>query len=93
MLLPPGTDSHSFDPRPSDMLKLNNADIFVYTGKYMEPWAERIVAGLDNKRLKVLDASQGITLSKGHHHDDDDDDKPKKKKKQQEEVFLIFHPW
>ncbi len=74
MLLPPGTDSHSFDPRPSDMLKLNNADIFVYTGKYMEPWAERIVAGLDNKRLKVLDASQGITLSKGHHHDDDDDD-------------------
>ena len=60
MLLPPGVESHTFEPRPSDMKTLNDADVFVFTGKYMEPWAERIVQSLDNKKLVVVDASLGI---------------------------------
>ena len=69
LLLPPGTESHAFDPRPSDIMTLNRADLFVFTGKQMEPWADRILAGLENKGLLVVDASSGITLKKNHDHE------------------------
>ena len=73
MLLPPGVESHTFEPRPSDMKTLNDADVFVFTGKYMEPWAERIVQSLDNKKLVVVDASLGVALQKEPDHEDHDE--------------------
>jgi len=62
LLLPPGTESHSFDPKPSDMLEINNADLFIYTGKDMEPWAESLIKGATNKNLSVVDCSENIEL-------------------------------
>jgi len=43
LLLPPGVGPHSFEPRPSDILKINESDIFVYTGEFMEPSAHDII--------------------------------------------------
>jgi zinc transport system substrate-binding protein len=37
LLLPPGVESHSFEPSPSDIAAIHNADIFIYTGPFMEP--------------------------------------------------------
>lgn len=61
LLLPPGVEAHAFEPRPTDIVKLNHADIFVYTGKYMEPWVEKMLQNV-NEKLSVVDASQGIEL-------------------------------
>lgn len=60
LLLPPGVEPHSFEPKPGDVLKLENADLFIYTGRHMEPWAETILKGVNTKRLVVVDASAGI---------------------------------
>lgn len=59
LLLPPGVEAHSFEPKPGDIVKINEADIFIYTGKFMEPWAEAIIEGAANKNLIVVDASLG----------------------------------
>jgi len=64
LLLPPGTEAHSFEPKPSDIIKIKNADIFVYAGKYMEPWAEDVINGLDKTKIFIIDASEGIDLIK-----------------------------
>ena len=69
LLLPPGVESHSFDPKPSDMLEIYNADLFIYTGANMEPWAETIIKGAKNENLAVLDCSCNVELL----HDDDDE--------------------
>jgi zinc transport system substrate-binding protein len=69
LLLTPGTESHTFDPTPGDLKTLQKADLFVYTGKVMEPWAGRIVESLDNASLLVIDASEGIKLKMGEIHD------------------------
>ena len=73
MLLPPGMDSHTFDPRPGDIKEIYDADVFVYTGKYMEPWADRIIAAVPaGSPLTVLDASIGIKMEEaGGEHDED----------------------
>lgn len=59
LLLPPGAEAHSFEPRPQDMRALNDAGLFIYTGPVMEPWAERIAGTL---RTPVLEAGAGIPL-------------------------------
>lgn len=72
LLLPPGVEAHSFEPKPSDIAKINTADVFIYTGKFMEPWAQDIIKGTTNKNLKVVDASVGISLIPGVFHDADE---------------------
>jgi len=65
LLLPPGVEAHSFEPKPSDLVKVNEADVFIYTGKFMEPWAEDIVKSVTNKNLIIVDASQGTKMISG----------------------------
>jgi len=72
LLLPPGVESHSFEPKPGDIVKISEADVFVYTGRFMEPWAEDIVKGIANKKLIVVDASNGINMIPGVFHDADE---------------------
>ena len=55
LLLPPGVEAHSFDPKPSDIFKINSADVFVYTGDFMEPWANDILASVNNDKLAVVE--------------------------------------
>ena len=61
MLLPLGTESHDYEPSPQDIINIQEADVFIYTGKYMETWAENIIQSLPSEE-QVVDASKGITL-------------------------------
>ena len=72
LLLPPGAESHNYEPTPKDMIEIQNADMFVYTGSQMEPWAERILEGIDTSSVSVVDGSKGIELiASDHDHDHD----------------------
>lgn len=62
MLLKPGTESHSYDPTPADILRVNRADLFIYTGEEMESWAHTIVDSLESQ-VCILDLSEGMTLT------------------------------
>ena len=71
LLLTPGTDSHSYDPSPVDMVKINECDLFIFTGELMEGWASDVVSGLE-KNVTVLNVSEGLELSaveNGHEHE------------------------
>lgn len=72
LLLPPGVEPHSFEPKPSDVVKINHSDLFIFTGKFMEPWAEDILKGTSAKNLTAIDSSSGITLLPGAFHDADE---------------------
>ena len=62
LLMPPGVEPHTFEPKPTDIVRINEADCFVYTGRFMEPWAEDIIKGVTNKKLIVVDASKGTKI-------------------------------
>lgn len=61
LLLPPGSESHTYEPTPKDMVNINNSQLFIYTGKEMEPWAEQTIAGA-KKNIRVLDLSKTVDL-------------------------------
>lgn len=78
LLLPPGAESHSYEPAPSDMAAIAAADLFIYTGEYMEPWAKRMAdAAATPGGVAIVDASAGIRLLAAENagdHDADGDD-------------------
>jgi len=71
MLLPPGVEPHTFEPRPEDMIRISRAGLFIYTSKYMEPWAEKIVSGIDSRSLHVVNAGERVNYLIGGNHDHD----------------------
>lgn len=60
LLLPPGVEPHAFEPTPRDIANIHRADVFIYTSKYMEPWAPRVIEAAQGRQLVVVDASHGI---------------------------------
>jgi zinc transport system substrate-binding protein len=69
-LIPSGIEPHEFEPTASDIRALSEADVFVYNGAGMEPWADRIVQSVGKDDLVVADTSEGIALleSDGDEH-------------------------
>jgi zinc transport system substrate-binding protein len=62
LLLPPGVEPHSFEPTPNDIVRVNKANVFIYTNKFMEPWATDILRGAGRGDLLVVDSSTGVTF-------------------------------
>ena len=76
-LVAPGVDVHAFDPTPTDIIAINEADLFIYTSDEMEPWVHRILDSLDTSDLTILEVSTGANFLPwygSHHHDHDEDE-------------------
>ena len=43
MLLPPGSESHSYEPTPKDILEIQNADVFIYVGGESDAWVTDVL--------------------------------------------------
>lgn len=54
MLLKPGMESHSYDPTPQDIIKIQECDLFIYTGGESDEWVKDILESGDKKPKKVL---------------------------------------
>ena len=91
MLMDPGVESHTYEPTPADIIEIGNSDLFIYTGENMEPWANTIIESIDNKDVKVLDVSKGITLEKDGHHQDEHEEEHKEHEEHNHE--LDPHIW
>lgn len=68
MLLPPGVEVHTWQLRPSDISKLSRANLFIHIGKQLEPWITKVLQGVINPDLVVLEAAQGLFLKDHEHH-------------------------
>ncbi len=71
LLLPPGMEAHSFEPKPDDAIRVTNADMFIYTNEYMEPWAVNFVKGLNSGNVSLVDSSKGIKFLKAGVEEDE----------------------
>ena len=61
LLLDSGVESHTYEPSPKDMIKIENSDIFIYTGNEFEAWAKNILDSLTSS-IEVVDTSKNIEL-------------------------------
>lgn len=62
LLLPPGAEIHTWNPRPSDIVKISSADLFIYVGANLEPWIHDLLKSVKNPALRVLEVSKDLPL-------------------------------
>lgn len=43
LLLPPGSESHSYEPTPQDIIKIKKCDLFIYNGGKSDNWVNTIL--------------------------------------------------
>jgi zinc transport system substrate-binding protein len=54
-------EPHTFEPKPDDMIRISRSALFIYTSRYMEPWVETVIKGIDNKTVRVVEAGRQAT--------------------------------
>jgi zinc transport system substrate-binding protein len=54
LLLPPGAESHSFEPSPRDIIKIQNSGIFIYVGGENDVWVNRILETMDTSKMEIV---------------------------------------
>jgi zinc transport system substrate-binding protein len=47
LLLPAGSESHTYEPTPQDILRIQNCDIFLYIGGESETWVKEVLDSMD----------------------------------------------
>ncbi len=71
VLVPPGASPHTFEPVPSDIVKLQRARLFLRVGGGLDAWTDKLrgaaPAGLD---MLTLIRVPGMNTLEGHDHPD-----------------------
>lgn len=78
LLLPPGAESHSYEPTPKDILEVEGSDLFVYLGGDSDAWVETLLESIDSgvNGMKMMDCvalkeeahTEGMTAEKENDH-------------------------
>lgn len=81
-LIGPGKDSHSYEPTPQDLIKIQNSDLFVYIGGNIEKWHDKVLNSLDTNNTKLVCIADDIERKEKkevdgaeeheHHHEEDE---------------------
>ena len=82
LLLGPGVDSHSYEPSAGDLIKIKNADIFIYIGGEMEQWVDKVFETdiINKDKTKMIQVTECIETieeqevdgsEEEHHHEDE----------------------
>ena len=83
MLLPPGSEAHSFEPTPKDIITIQDSDLFIMIGGESEEWADKIVNSNDELNTEVIrlidsvdtveeETKEGMDAEDTHHESIDE---------------------
>ena len=84
MLLKPGEETHSYEPTPQDILKIQNCDLFIYVGGENDEWVEDILDSIDTEHIRLLrlidcvdtvneEHVEGMKEERGHEHEEEEE--------------------
>ena len=54
LLLSPGSEPHSYEPSPSDIVAIENCDVFIYNGGESDEWVDGVLDSIENSDMAVL---------------------------------------
>ena len=54
LLLPAGSESHTYEPTPQDILRIQNCDVFLYIGGESETWVKEVLDSMDTSHMRVI---------------------------------------
>ena len=69
MLLTGGQDTHTYEPTAKDIIRINEADIFICTGGESDAWVDRIAGSLDGN-VRIVKMTDCINELIEEDHDE-----------------------
>jgi zinc transport system substrate-binding protein len=72
-MVPSGMEPHHWEPAASDIVGLEEADVFIYNGAGMEHWVDKVLQSLSNRELTVVNTSEEVLLLASRHAQGDHD--------------------
>ena len=85
LLMDNGADLHNYQPSASDIVKIKNADLFIYVGGESDEWVEDIeddnlnaislleIIGDNAKEEELVEGMQGEDADEEEHHHDEEE--------------------
>lgn len=69
-LVPPGSDPHTYQPRPADLENLQQFDVLVRNGMGHDTFVDPMLKAVDHKNLVIINTNKGLPLipSFGHKY-------------------------
>lgn len=77
LLLPPGSEAHSYEPSPKDIIEIQNCDLFIYVGGVSDAWVSdvlesvggevRTVTPMDCVELLEEEHVEGMEVDEDEH--------------------------
>ncbi len=61
MLIDPGAEVHTFDPTPEDMIKIQDCDVFIYTGGENDAWVDTVLESMDTGGKQIVRLMDAVT--------------------------------
>ena len=103
LLLPPGMESHSYEPTPADILAVQECDLFLCLGGESDAWVDTILSAVEpqGEILRMMECVElleeetvaGMQEAPGHDHDHDHEEEPADGFAVGEVVGLDEHVW
>ena len=62
MLLPPGAESHSYEPSPQDIITIQNCNLFIYVGGESDTWIDSILSSMGDEAPPVFRLADCVTM-------------------------------
>ena len=79
MLTSPGAETHSYEPTPKDIIRIQNCDVFIYVGGESDAWVDDILASMDTEKIEIITlidcvptVEEEIVEGMEHNHEHDD---------------------
>ena len=81
LLVPAGRETHSFEPTPLDVIRVSEADVFVYNGGESDQWVESVLKSAPEvETFRMTDAvslldeevTEGMQNAGEHDHDEEE---------------------
>lgn len=107
MLLPPGAESHSFEPTPQDIITIQNCDVFIYVGGESDAWIEDILSSMDTNAMRVVSLMELVDVveeeivegmeeeheHEEHDHEEGEEHEEEEHEHEHEEAEYDEHVW
>ena len=61
-LMPAGSDPHTWEPSPKDIVNIQNADVLIYNGAGMERWIDKVLESVNNEDIVIVETSKDLKL-------------------------------
>ena len=92
LLLPPGSEAHSYEPSPKDIIEIQNCDRFIYVGGVSDAWVSDVLESVGGE-VRTVTLMDCVELLEEEHVEGMEVDEDEHEHEHEGEIEYDEHVW